>query len=172
MAKLWEYTNYSSNYSALFFKEVCRFLLQEGIPFVFPERFCQDDLENYFGEQRVTSHRSDIPTVHDFGYNDNTVKIQFLIRPIWGNAQGPAEIFNEICNEPLPKRRKWEVAWKSHCCIGSWTSQELLTLIIIQRTIFMATSIVIDYWLKTLVKRPIFIATHCRKDSLLAGDIF
>ena len=88
------------------FKEVCRFLLQEGIPYIFSERFCQDDLENYFGKQRATGHRSDIPTVHDFGYHGNTVKNQFLIWSIGGNEQGPAETFNEICNEPSPKRRK------------------------------------------------------------------
>ena len=31
------------------------------------------------------------------------------------------------------------------CCIGSWTSQGLLTLKISQKAIFIATSIVRDY---------------------------
>ena len=81
-------------------------MLQQGIPYILSERFCQDDLENYFGKQRAIGRRSDSLTVNDFGYNDNTVKNQFSIRPIGGNVQGPAEKFNETCNEPLSKRRK------------------------------------------------------------------
>ena len=81
-------------------------LLQQGIPCILSERFCRDDLENYFGKQRAIDRRSENPTVHDFGYNGNTVKNQFSIRPIERNVQGPAEKFKEICNEPLPKRRK------------------------------------------------------------------
>ena len=92
--------------TVLSFKEVCKFLLQQGILYILAKRFCQDDLENYFGKQSATGRRSDNPTVHDFGYNDNTVKNQFSVRPIGGNVQGPAGKFNEICNEPLPKRRK------------------------------------------------------------------
>ena len=92
--------------TVLSLKEVCKFLLQQGIPYILSERFCQDDLENYFGKQRAIGRRSDNTTVHDFGYNGNTVKNQFSIRSIGGNVQGPAEKFNEICNEPLPKQRK------------------------------------------------------------------
>ena len=62
--------------TVLSLKEVCKFLLQQGIPYILSERFCQDDLENYFGKQRVIGLRYDNPTVHDFGYNDNTVKNQ------------------------------------------------------------------------------------------------
>ena len=79
---------------------------QQDIPYILSEKFCQDDLENYFGKQRAISRRSDNPTLHDFGYNDNTVKNKFLMRPTGENVQGPAKKFNEICNEPLPKRRK------------------------------------------------------------------
>ena len=92
--------------TVLSFKEVYKFLLQQGIPYILSERFCQDDLENYFGKQQAIGRRSDNPTVHYFIYTDNTVKNQFLIRPIGANVQGPAEKFNEICNEPFPKRRK------------------------------------------------------------------
>ena len=56
------------------FKEVCKFLLQQGIPYILSERFCQDDLENYFGKQRAIGRRYDNSTVRDFGYNDNTTK--------------------------------------------------------------------------------------------------
>ena len=89
---------------------VYKFLLQQGIPYIYSERYCQDNLKNYFGEQRAIVRRSYNPTVSHFWYNDNTVKNQFSIRIIGGKVQGPAEKFNEICNEPLPKRRKWDVA--------------------------------------------------------------
>ena len=92
--------------TVLSFKEACKFLLQQSIPYILSERFCQDDLENYFGKQRAIGRRSDSLTVNDFGYNDNTVKNQFSIRPIGGNVQGPAEKFNKTCNEPLLKQRK------------------------------------------------------------------
>ena len=92
--------------TVLSFKEVCKFLLQQGIPYIISERLCHGDLENYFGKQRAIGCRSDNPTVHDFGYNDNTVKNQFLMNPIGGNVQGPAGEFNEIYNGPMPKQRK------------------------------------------------------------------
>ena len=79
-------------------------MLQQGIPYILSERFCQDDLENYFGKQRAIGRRSDNPTVHGLRYNDNTVKNQFSIRPIGGNVH-KKEKFDEICNEPLLKQR-------------------------------------------------------------------
>ena len=90
----------------LSFKEFCKLFSEQGIPYSLSEIFCQDDLENYFGKQRAIGRRSDNPTVHDFGYNDNTVKNQFLMNPIGGNVQGPAGEFNEIYNGPMPKQRK------------------------------------------------------------------
>ena len=56
------------------FKEVFNFLQQQGIPYILSERFCRDDLENYFGKQRAIGRRCDNLTVRDFGYNDNTIK--------------------------------------------------------------------------------------------------
>ena len=54
------------------FIEVCKFLLQRGVPYVLSERFCQDDLENYFGRQRAIGRRRDNPSIRDVGYNGNT----------------------------------------------------------------------------------------------------
>ena len=88
------------------FKEVCKFLLQQGIPYILSERFFQDDLENYFGKQRAIGRRCDNPTVRDFSYNDNTIKSQFSARPIAGNVQGPVGKFTRISEEPLPKIKK------------------------------------------------------------------
>ena len=53
--------------------ECLKFLLQSGVPYVFSERFSQDDLENYFGKQRAIGCRRDNPTVRDVGYDDNNI---------------------------------------------------------------------------------------------------
>ena len=77
------------------FKEVCKFLLQQGIPYILSERFCQDDLESDFEKQRAISRRSDNPAFRDFGYNGNTIKLHFSVRPIAGNVQGQLESLTE-----------------------------------------------------------------------------
>ena len=77
------------------FKEVCKFLLQQGIPYILSERFCQDDLESDFEKQRAISRRCDNPTFRDFGYNGNTIKLHFSVRPIAGNVQGQLESLTE-----------------------------------------------------------------------------
>ena len=46
---------------------------------ILSERFCQDDLENYFGKQRAIGRRCDNPTVRDFGSNAITIKSQFSV---------------------------------------------------------------------------------------------
>ena len=47
-----------------------KFLLSERFEFVLPVRFCQGDVEEYFGYQRAQGRRSDNPTALEFGYND------------------------------------------------------------------------------------------------------
>ena len=58
------------------FVEVIKFLLNEGMPYVLTERFEQDLVEEYFGRQRSLGHRNDNPTVHHFGYQANTIRLQ------------------------------------------------------------------------------------------------
>ena len=79
------------------FKEVCRLLLEHGVQYILSERICQDDLENYFGRQRAIGSRRDNPSVKDVGYNDNTIKSQYSVRPIAGNVRG-GEKWNIIDN--------------------------------------------------------------------------
>ena len=88
------------------FKEVVKCLLESGVKYVLSERFCQDALENYFGRQSAIGRRRDNPSVRDAGYNDNTIKSQFSVRPIAGNVRGTVGKFNNIDDTPLPKRRK------------------------------------------------------------------
>ena len=42
---------------------ILKFLLGEGMEYVLTERFCQDTLEEYFGNQRKLGRRSDNPDV-------------------------------------------------------------------------------------------------------------
>ena len=87
------------------FKEVCKFLLEQGISYILSERFCQDDLENYFGRQLAIGHRRDNPTVRDAGYNDNTIKSQYSVWPIAGNVRANLHKFNIIDETPLPNEK-------------------------------------------------------------------
>ena len=50
--------------------------------------------------------RKDNPSLRDVGYNDNTIKSQFPVRPIACNVQSSIGKFNDIDDTPLPKRRK------------------------------------------------------------------
>lgn len=61
-------TVYSAN-------EATKFLLSEGIDYVLTGRFCQDPVEEYFGNQRKLGRRNDNPDVYSFGYHDNTIRI-------------------------------------------------------------------------------------------------
>lgn len=88
------------------FKAVVKFLLENGVNYVLSERFCQDDLENYFGRQRSIGGRKSNPNVRDTGYNDNTIKSQYSVRPIAGNVRASSIQLNKIDDTPLPKRRK------------------------------------------------------------------
>ena len=45
--------------------EVTTFL-SEGVEFVLTERFCQDEIEEYFGSQRQLGRRSDNPDLQMF----------------------------------------------------------------------------------------------------------
>jgi hypothetical protein len=66
-----------------------KFFLGEGFESVLTERFCQDDVEEYFGYQRAQGGRADNPTAADFGYNDLRISILRDIAPVAeGNVAG------------------------------------------------------------------------------------
>ena len=83
-----------------------RFLLNQGFSYVLTENFCQDDLERNFGGQRSCSGRKDNPNVQSFLYNDNVMKSTVTVAPLGSNvSRGPSK-WNNICDTPLPKRKK------------------------------------------------------------------
>ena len=89
--------------------EATKFLLQEGVEYVFTERFCEDASEEYFGSQRKIRRRNDNPDIRMFGYNDNTIGIQRSVSCQSGNTRGRKDkrkAWVNVSNDPLPKRKK------------------------------------------------------------------
>ena len=70
--------------------ECTRFLLRSGMPYVLTEKFTQDNLELYFGLQRTCGYRSDNPTLYQFGYNDNGIRMKGSLSKtrVEGNTKG------------------------------------------------------------------------------------
>ena len=88
--------------------EVVKFLLQEGFEQVLTERFCQDPVEEYFGNQRKLGRRSDNSDLAQFGYNDNTIRIQRYVSCTSGNTRGRYDkkrSWEQISEDPVPKRK-------------------------------------------------------------------
>uniref|UniRef100_A0A7M5V4G0 Transposable element P transposase-like GTP-binding insertion domain-containing protein n=1 Tax=Clytia hemisphaerica TaxID=252671 RepID=A0A7M5V4G0_9CNID len=87
-------------------KEIIPFLLDQcGFDYVLTEKFCQDDIENYFGKQRAIGRFKDNPTAKDSIYNDNIIKSQFDTRPIAGNVRKAEFDPKDIPDTPIKKRK-------------------------------------------------------------------
>ena len=76
--------------------ELVKFLLSRNVKYVLTERFCQDPLENYFGRQRGMGRRKDNPSSRDVGFNDNTIRMSQMVKPIQGNCRGAFDAKDEI----------------------------------------------------------------------------
>ncbi len=68
--------------------EATQFLLQNGLDFVLTNRFNQDIVEEHFGRQRSFGRCSDNPTLQQFGFNENTIRMQRSVVPVTGNTKG------------------------------------------------------------------------------------
>jgi len=92
------------------FVEIIKYLINDGMPYVLTERFNQDLVEEYFGRQRSLGRRNDNPTVHQFGYQANTIRLQRSVCQVsGGNTSGrhskKKNSWSSVDNEPLPKRK-------------------------------------------------------------------
>ena len=58
--------------------ESVKYLLNSVLKFVPTEKFNQDVVEEYFGRQRSFCRRNDNPTLLAFGYNTNTIWMDYL----------------------------------------------------------------------------------------------
>ena len=88
--------------------EATKFLLKEGLEYIYTERFSQDCLEEYFGCQRKIGRRNENPDMNMFGYNTNTLRVQRSISCETGNTQGRKDkkrMWEEVSEEPLKKRK-------------------------------------------------------------------
>ena len=84
-------------------------MLNEGFEFVLTERFCQDDVEEYFGYQRAQGRRSDNPTTAEFGYKDLRIAVLRDVAPtaeanVSGRHSGKRSKWFSVSEEPLPKK--------------------------------------------------------------------
>lgn len=89
--------------------ESTKFLLQEGMEYVLTERFCQDPAEELFGKQRQLGRRSDNPDISQFGYNNNTIRIERSISCQSGNTRGRKDkkrAWVQVTDEKLPCQKK------------------------------------------------------------------
>ena len=90
------------------FLEVASFLLQQpGVKFLYSERFNQDPLEAFFGQQRARGGRNNNPTVNQFCDTTVSLRIQgsAALDPIRGNTK--KRTTDIIVDEtPIPKRKR------------------------------------------------------------------
>ena len=84
--------------------ELIKYLLSQNVSYVITERFCQDPLENYFGQQRSIGRCEDNPSLRDFGYNDNTIRTTKDFQPISGNCHNDDPQLAKIDVETVPCR--------------------------------------------------------------------
>ena len=80
-----------------------------GIDSVLNERFIQDILEEYYGGHCYLGRRNDNPTVHQFGYQTNTLRMARSVNKITGNTSGRHKgkhvSWFDTTDEPLKKRQ-------------------------------------------------------------------
>ena len=90
--------------------ELARFLLTSGMKFVLAEKFNLDVVEEYFIRKRSLDRRSENHTTNQFGYQDNTIRLQRSIVPMTGNTAGKYTKLvvssGVVDNSPLNKRQK------------------------------------------------------------------
>ncbi|XP_034315553.2 uncharacterized protein [Magallana gigas] len=58
------------------FVESTKYLLRQGVTYILSQVFCQDPLEEHFGRHRGLGARHDNPTVHQFSYQENQLRLQ------------------------------------------------------------------------------------------------
>ena len=95
--------------------EVTKFLSSEGGEFVFTERFCQDEIEEYFRNERLLGRRSDNSDLQMFGYNKITICIQKNVSFTSCNTRGRYDKRKNMINTdntPVPKQGRSQINLK------------------------------------------------------------
>ena len=92
--------------------ECVKFLLNSGMKYVLTERFTQDLLELYFGLQRACGYSNENPTLEQFGYNDNGIRMRGQLAKvrIEGNTKGAQKnhkySWDAISDESVAKKSR------------------------------------------------------------------
>ena len=85
-----------------------RYLLGiSGVKFLLSERFTQDPVESFFGQQRQKGGGSENPTVHQFTYNTSSLRVQRSTAPIASSNVRASKYRQEadvVDDTPLQKR--------------------------------------------------------------------
>ena len=79
----------------------------KGAKYILTERFNQDSLEIYFGQQRGRGHRNDNPSVAQFMDNNQAIIIQKSLAIGGSSSTSHKRSIPELSPlyQPLPKRR-------------------------------------------------------------------
>ena len=88
--------------------EIVKFLLShKGAKYILTERFNQDPIEIYFGQQRARGHRNDNPSVGQFLHNTQAIIIQKSLALGGSSSIRHKRLQPELSPlcRPLPKRR-------------------------------------------------------------------
>ena len=80
--------------------------------FLLTGRISQDCTEENFGRHRSAGRRNENPSLYQFGYDSNTIRMARSVLPATGNTEGVYRgkkknySWTEVDHEPLPKRNK------------------------------------------------------------------
>lgn len=88
------------------FVDMGRYLLGvTGVKFLLSEKFTQDPVESFFGQQRQKGGGSENPTVHQFIYNTSSLRVQRSTAPI-ATSNVRVSKHHQDADTPLPKRQR------------------------------------------------------------------
>ena len=90
--------------------ELVPYLLNNGFDFVLTERFCQDCLEEHFGDHRKCGGRSRNPDMYTFGHQTRHLRVQKQVTCTTGNTRGRYDHKrthdSNVSDEKCPRRKK------------------------------------------------------------------
>lgn len=78
--------------------------------FLLTGKISQDSTEENFGRHRAAGRRNDNPSLHQFGYDSNIIRLSRNIMPVTGNTEGAHKknkrSWSAVDNSPLPKKKR------------------------------------------------------------------
>jgi hypothetical protein len=82
-------------------------LADKNMKFILTERFTQDSLESFFGDQRSRGHRNTNPTIQQYSVNTNILRVSGgLSQQERGNTRGRKKDSTDPVETPLSLRKR------------------------------------------------------------------